>query len=75
MSLMLRNFEYLAGGSAGGQYNGADLTARIGNPIYLRTVLGIEEYANNDDALFGGLSVGDLYYNTTSSSYVLVQAP
>jgi hypothetical protein len=75
MSLMLRNFEYLAGGNAGGEYIGANLSSRLSNPIYLRDVLGIESYANNSDALTGGLSVGDLYYNTTSTSYVIVQAP
>jgi len=37
----------------------------------LRTLLGIDEYADDTAAGTGGLSSGELYYNTTSSSYVL----
>lgn len=37
----------------------------------IRTLLGIDEYADDTAAGTGGLSSGDLYYNTTSSSYVL----
>jgi hypothetical protein len=37
----------------------------------LRTLLGIDEYATDSAAGTGGLSSGELYYNTTSSSYVL----
>ena len=37
----------------------------------LRAILGIEEYADDAAAGTGGLASGELYYNTTSSSYVL----
>jgi len=37
----------------------------------IRTLLGIGEYADDTAAGTGGLSSGELYYNTTSSSYVL----
>ena len=37
----------------------------------IRTLLGIDEYADDTAAGTGGLSSGELYYNTTSSSYVL----
>ena len=36
-----------------------------------RTLLGIGEYADDTAAGTGGLTSGELYYNTTSSSYVL----
>jgi len=72
MSLMLRNFEYLAGGAAGGQYQGSDLSSKLTGTA-LRAALGIGEYTDDSAATSGGLSVGDLYYNTTSISYVLVQ--
>jgi hypothetical protein len=74
MSLMLRNFEYLAGGTAGGQYPGADLNAKITaatTGTALRTALGIGEYVDDAAAGVGGVSSGALYYNTTASEYVL----
>ena len=37
----------------------------------LRSMLGIEEYADDTAAGAGGLASGEMYYNTTSSSYVL----
>lgn len=37
----------------------------------LRTLLGIGEYVDDTAAGTGGLSTGELYYNTTSSKYVL----
>jgi len=37
----------------------------------VRTLLGIEEYVDDTAAGTGGLTSGELYYNTTSSSYVL----
>lgn len=40
-------------------------------PTGVRALLGIDEYANDTAAGTGGLSSGELYYNTTSSSYVL----
>jgi hypothetical protein len=78
MSMMLRNFQYLSGGTANGQYPSGDLEANIAaatTGTALRAALGIEEYATNAAALTGGLSAGDLYFNTGSSTYVLVQAP
>lgn len=78
MSLMLRNFEYLAGGTAGGQYPSADLEANIAAAVSaattaaaLRTALGIGEYVDDAAAGVGGVSSGALYYNTTASEYVL----
>ena len=70
MSLMLRNFEYLAGGTAGGQYPGADLSAKL-TGADLRTALGIGAYVDDAAAGVGGVSSGALYYNTTASEYVL----
>lgn len=70
MSLMLRNFEYLAGGSAGGQYPGADLSSKL-TASALRTALGIGSYASDAAAGTGGVSTGELYYNTADSAYVL----
>lgn len=37
----------------------------------LRSMLGIGEYADDTAADTGGLASGEIYYNTTSSSYVL----
>jgi hypothetical protein len=74
MSLMLRNFEYLAGGTAGGQYPSADLEANIAaatTGTALRTALGIGEYVDDAAAGTGGLSAGEMYYNTTAEAYVL----
>jgi hypothetical protein len=74
MSLMLRNFEYLAGGTAGGQYPSADLEANIAaatTGTALRTALGIGEYVDDAAAGAGGVSSGALYYNTTDSEYIL----
>jgi hypothetical protein len=74
MSLMLRNFEYLAGGTAGGQYPSADLEANIAaatTGAALRTALGIGAYVDDAAAGVGGVSSGALYYNTTDSEYVL----
>lgn len=80
MSLMLRNFEYLAGGTANGQYPGDDLNARIADAIEaaidapaLRLALGIGSYADDAAATTAGLAAGEMYYNTTSDTYVLVQ--
>lgn len=70
MSLMLRNFEYLAGGAAGGQYPGADLSSKL-TASALRTALGIGSYANDTAAGSAGLTTGQLYFNTTSNKYVL----
>ena len=70
MSLMLRNLEYLAGGTAGGQYPGADLSAKLTGAA-LRTALGIGAYVDDAAAGVGGVSSGALYYNTTDSEYVL----
>jgi len=70
MSLMLRNFEYLAGGAANGQYPGADLSSKL-TATALRATLGIGEYVDDAAAGVGGVSSGALYYNTTASEYVL----
>lgn len=74
MSLMLRNFEYLAGGTANGQYPSADLEANIAaatTGTALRAALGIGSYASDAAAGTGGVATGELYYNTTDSAYVL----
>ena len=74
MSLMLRNFEYLAGGTAGGQYPSADLEANIAaatTGTALRTALGIGEYVDDAAAGVGGVASGELFYNTTATAYVL----
>lgn len=74
MSLMLRNFEYLAGGTANGQYPSANLEANIAaatTGAALRTALGIGSYASDAAAGTGGVATGELYYNTTDSAYVL----
>ena len=74
MSLMLRNFEYLAGGTAGGQYPSADLEANIAaatTGTALRTALGIGEYVDDAAAGAGGVASGELFYNTTATAYVL----
>lgn len=70
MSLMLRNFEYLAGGAANGQYPGADLSSKL-TATALRATLGIGEYVDDAAAGVGGVSSGALYYNTAASEYVL----
>ena len=70
MSLMLRNYEYLAGGTAGGQYPGADLSAKLTGTA-LRTALGIGEYIDDAAAGVGGVASGELFYNTTATAYVL----
>jgi hypothetical protein len=70
MSLMLRNFEYLAGGAANGQYPGTDLSYKF-TAASLRTALGIGSYATDAAAGTGGVAAGELYYNTTDSAYVL----
>lgn len=70
MSLMLRNFEYLAGGTANGQYPGADLSSKL-TATSLRAALGISEYASDAAAGTGGVATGELYFNTTDSAYVL----
>ena len=44
----------------------AELTATL-----LRTALGIGEYADDTAAGVGGLTTGELFYNTTDSAYVL----
>ena len=74
MSLMLRNFEYLAGGTAAGQYPSADLEANIAaatTATALRAALGIGEYADDAAAGVGGVAAGELFYNTTATAYVL----
>ena len=74
MSLMLRNFEYLAGGTAGGQYPSADLEANIAaatTGTALRTALGIGEYDDDAAAGVGGVASGELFYNKTATAYVL----
>lgn len=74
MSLMLRNFEYLAGGTANGTYPSADLEANIAaatTGAALRTALGIGSYATDGAAGTAGLTTGQLYFNTTSNKYVL----
>jgi hypothetical protein len=74
MSLMLRNFEYLAGGAANGQYPSANLEANITaatTGTALRTALGIGSYASDAAAGTGGVTTGELYYNTTDTAYVL----
>lgn len=74
MSLMLRNFEYLAGGTAGGQYPSADLEANIAaatTGTALRAALGIGEYVDDAAAGVGGVASGELFYNTTATAYVL----
>ena len=48
----------------------SNLTATL-----LRTALGISEYATNAAAITGGLSTGEMYYNTTATAYVLVESP
>ena len=71
---MLRNFEYLAGGTAGGQYPGVDLNAKITaatTGAALRTALGIGEYVDDAAAGVGGVAAGELFYNTTATAYVL----
>ncbi len=60
----------LAGGTAGGQYTGADLSAKLTGTA-LRAALGIGEYASDAAAGTGGVSTGELYYNTADSAYVL----
>jgi len=69
MSLMLRNFEFLAGGN-NGQYPSTDLSAKF-DAANLRTQLGIGSYASDAAAGAGGVTTGELYYNTTDSAYVL----
>jgi len=54
-----------------GQVLAWDNTASKWEPGSLRTLLDIGEYADDTAAGTGGLSSGELYYNTTSSSYVL----
>lgn len=70
MSLMLRNFEYLAGGTAGGNYPGTDLSSKLTATV-LRATLGIGEYADDAAAGVGGVASGELFYNTTATAYVL----
>ena len=45
----------------------SNLTASL-----LRSALGIPEYANNGGANSGGLSSGDVYFNTTTNTYTTV---
>jgi carbonic anhydrase/acetyltransferase-like protein (isoleucine patch superfamily) len=45
----------------------SNLTASL-----LRAALGISEYLTDVAAVAGGLSSGDMYFNTTSNTYVLV---
>ena len=45
----------------------SNLTASL-----LRSALGIPEYANNGGANSGGLSTGDVYFNTTTNTYTTV---
>ena len=53
------------------QYVSADSKFKPAQAAGVRTLLGIDEYADDTAAGTGGLSSGELYYNTTSSSYVL----
>lgn len=53
------------------QYNSTDSKFKPAQAAGVRSLLGIEEYATDAAAGTGGLSSGELYYNTTSSSYVL----
>jgi hypothetical protein len=53
------------------QYVSADSKFKPVQGTGLRSVLGINEYVDDAAAGTGGLTTGELYYNTTSSSYVL----
>ena len=53
------------------QYVSADSKFKPAQASGVRSLLGIGEYADDTAAGTGGLSSGELYYNTTSSSYVL----
>ena len=53
------------------QYVSADSKFKPAQAAGVRSLLGIDEYADDTAAGTGGLSSGELYYNTTSSSYVL----
>ena len=53
------------------QYVSADSKFKPAQAAGVRSLLGIEEYVDDAAAGTGGLSSGELYYNTTSSSYVL----
>ena len=53
------------------QYVSADSKFKPAQAAGVRSLLGIEEYVDDTAAGTGGLSSGELYYNTTSSSYVL----
>ena len=53
------------------QYNSTDSKFKPAQAAGVRSLLGIGEYADDTAAGTGGLSSGELYYNTTSSSYVL----
>jgi hypothetical protein len=53
------------------QYVSADSKFKPVQGTGLRSALGIDEYVDDAAAGTGGLTTGELYYNTTSSSYVL----
>ena len=53
------------------QYVSADSKFKPTQGTGLRSALGIGEYVDDAAAGTGGLTTGELYYNTTSSSYVL----
>ena len=53
------------------QYNNSTSKWENAGASGLRSLLGIGEYVDDAAAGTGGLSSGELYYNTTSSSYVL----
>jgi len=53
------------------QYESATAKFRPIQAAGVRSLLDIEEYVDDTAAGTGGLSTGELYYNTTSSSYVL----
>jgi len=53
------------------QYVSADSKFKPVQGTGLRSALGIGEYVDDAAAGTGGLTTGELYYNTTSSSYVL----
>jgi len=53
------------------QYESATSKFRPIQAAGVRSLLGIGEYVDDAAAGTGGLSSGELYYNTTSSSYVL----
>lgn len=53
------------------QYVSADSKFKPVQGAGLRSALGIGEYVDDAAAGTGGLTTGELYYNTTSSSYVL----